>query len=189
VREALLQEASGDTWAKVNLNTTLNADILIVGESVAEEMAGGGFQARTEVKAVEVATGRVLGSFGDPHQTLTGPTVDVVAKEALQRGAEVSAPRLVAAMLNAFGKPIIKLRVNKARSFSEINAIRTGLQSQLPGTTVSIATVDLRGTAMAVLEITTKENPMMVAAVLEELPGVRMRVDDFACRYIVGTLQ
>lgn len=189
IREALLQDASGESWANVDLSTTIDADILIVGEGVAEEMADRtGFQARAEFNAIEVATGRVLGAFADPHQTVQGPTAIVVAKEALQRAASVSAPRLIASMLNAYGKPIIQIRLNKIRSFSEVTRVRSELQAQIPGSTVSIMTCDVRGTAMAVLQIAAKTDAMQVAVAMDELT-IPVRVVDVAMRYVTADLQ
>lgn len=189
IREALLQDASGESWAKVDLNSTINADILVVGVGVAEEMTNRtGFQARAEFKAIEVATGRVLGAFADPHQTVQGPTAIVVAKEALQRASSVSAPRLIASMLNAYGKPIIQIRLNKVRSFNEVNRVRSELQQRIPGSTVSIMTCDVRGTAMAVLQISAKTDALRVAMAMDEL-AIPVRVVDVAMRYITADLQ
>lgn len=189
IREALLQDASGESWANVDLGTSINADVLIIGEGFAEEMADRtGFQARAEFKAIEVATGRVLGAFADPHQTVQGPAAIVAAKETLQRAASVSAPRLIASMLNAFGKPIVQVRLNKIRSFEEVSRVKSELQQRIPGSAVSIMTIDVRGTAMAVLQISAKTDSLQVAAALDGL-SIPVRVVDVATRYVVADLQ
>lgn len=190
LREVMLQTADGDTRdASVKIDAAIPADILITGEAFAEEAPGGAFVARVELKVIAVQTGAVLAAFADPHQTVRGRTPNVAAKEAIQRGAYVSAPRLVRAMLTAFGKPISKIEINGVRGISDVTAVRQALLQGLPGSAVRVVSSEMRGQMNAVLEVNSKADAMEIAMVLEGVAAPRVLVDEIGCRYVVAKLR
>jgi len=187
VREVMLQSTGGGSPnAFAQLAAALPADILVTGESFAEENPrGGAFHARVELKVIEVRTGRILGSWADPQQTVNGPSPNIAAKHALQHGAGVSAPRLTRLMLNAFGKPITRVRLNNVRGLSDVSGVKQALQQALPGCTMK-ASLETRGQKNAIIELTCKADAMDIGLALEECKSPRILVDEVACRYIVA---
>ena len=199
LREALRQGNGSNDPRALNMIREacgeLHADIAVIGDSFAEErLARDGFDARVEYKFVDCVTGRVLASE-TATATLTraeNPKVDpassVAAKLALQRAAEVTAVRMSADFLQAFGQPIYTIRVWKIDLDEECSAIVNHLKMQLPGSTVSLKSFDLRMTKSAVLDVSTKRDFDAVTQALKSVPGLRIRVTEFQCRSIVCEL-
>lgn len=93
-------------------------------------------------------------------------------------------------MLNAFGKPIHRVRIWRVRDISEVNKIKSALLRKLSSqSTARVASVDLRAGGSAVLEVTSKLDAADLAAQLEQLSGLRIRVTTIACRSISCQLQ
>jgi len=187
-REHILQALEGEAVHREWVETELKADCILAGEGLAAETAAGGVEVRTEVKCVETATGRVLGARATTYSLRT-ETVEIAAKNALQRATREAMPKLVASMLNAFGKPIHRIRIWRFRNISEVNRIKSALLRKLPRATARVASVELRAGGNAVLEVSTKMNAADLASVLEDLTEARIRVTDIACRSISCQLQ
>ncbi|MGC8835175.1 MAG: hypothetical protein ACP5R4_14105, partial [Armatimonadota bacterium] len=182
-RENILQALEGEAVHREWVESELKADCILAGEGLAAETAAGGVEVRTEVKCVEVATGRVLGAQAATYSLRT-ETVEIAAKNALQKATREAMPKIVASMLNGFGKPIHRIKIWRVRNISEVNKIKNALLRKLPRATARVASVDLRAGGTAVLEVSAKTNAADLASVLEDLGQPRIRVTDIACRSI-----
>ncbi|MHB9105881.1 MAG: CsgG/HfaB family protein [Armatimonadota bacterium] len=199
LREALRQANGSNDPRALNLLREacgeLQADIAVIGDSFAEErQARDGFDARVEYKFVDCVNGRVLASEQSTASLTSAerPEVDpasaVAAKLALQRAAEMTAVRMSADFLKAFGQPIYTIRVWKIDSDDEFKAIANHLKMQLPGATVAQRLLDLRMAHTAIIEVSTKRDFDAVSQALKSVPGARIRVTEFQCRSIVCEL-
>ncbi|HOS44331.1 MAG TPA: CsgG/HfaB family protein, partial [Armatimonadota bacterium] len=199
LRESLLQAESGDARA-VNLVRQaageLDADLFALGESFAQQRERrDGFDARVEYRLVEGATARLLASIAQDvsltraEEPKLDPASLVLAKRALQRAAERTAPRMAAEMLKSFGKPVYRLRVWKIGSYDNREKIIQGLKDALGGATVTATTFDLRGTNSAVFAIGTKRDADSIARALRAIPGLKIKVTEIACRSLVAEVE
>ena len=186
-REKIILAVGGDDEARQWVQTELKSDIILKGEGIAVETAAGGVEVRTEVKVVEVATGRVLAADAAPSALHT-QTVEVAAKQALEAATSDAMPRAIVAMLNAFGKPIHHVKLSQVRAFSEATAIRAGLLKVLPGCKVNIVSVDATIKHLAVLDVTTKSSDADLAAALEQVDSPKIEVLEMLCRNILCKL-
>ncbi len=185
-REKLFRAAEGDKEALGALTRELRASLLVVGQSFAAECPEGGFEARVEVKVVETATARVLASVASPQAAARAGAPEIAAKMALQKGASEAKLRLVRAMLNAYGKPITRVRVLEIRTYGDVTGLQRALRDALKDCSVRIDSVDLTG-EVAVLEVTTKEGEAAVAGALES--NGRLRVTGMDCRRVECTFK
>ncbi|MBC7288963.1 MAG: hypothetical protein H5T86_13195 [Armatimonadetes bacterium] len=186
-REYLLQAIDGDqkmlTWAQ----TELEADCILWGCGLAVETPAGGAEVRTEVKTIEVATGRVLGAEAETSSRRSA-TLEIAAKQALQDATRKAMPKLVASMLNAFGKPIHRVRLWDVRSVSDVTAVKRGIEGSIPGSKVKVSSMDVRAGRVAVLEVAVKCSAADLAEAMEELRSPRVQVMSINCRSLVARL-
>lgn len=189
-REQFLQVANGDADAFKLMAAELDADIIIKGESFAEQHTDGrGFDARVEFAVVEGTTGRVLASISDNSRITDVSAPLVAAKTALQEAADGSTLRMCSAMLNAIGKPVTTLRVYRFTDFEDQEKIINGLKKALPGGEVTPVSMDLRASKCAVFSIGSKRQATEIASALKTITGLRTRVTAVECRSVVCEIQ
>ncbi|HEX2949002.1 MAG TPA: FlgO family outer membrane protein [Armatimonadota bacterium] len=195
LREAVLQ-VQEDPDASVNIGMKFagefHADIFALGESFAEERtARDGFDVRVEYRMVEGATGRILSpiQYNLAYTTKDNPNLDptssVQAKAGLQTAAERMSIAMCTNLLNTFGQPVYRVRVNKISSYENRTKIVNALKDSLGGATVTATSFDLRGTNSAVFTVETKRTADDIAAALSSITGLKIDIVDIQCRSLV----
>jgi TolB-like protein len=195
-RESILQALTGDANASRLVEDAageLHADIFALGESFAEERSTrDGFDARIEFRVVAAATAQLLASIQKSYCTTPDDLIPadrtsaVLAKYALQKGAEATAIQMCSEMLKAFGQPVYRLRVWKVNSYDQRAQILDGLKRALPGATVDATTFDVRSTHSAVFTIRTKKSADVIAQALAALVQPKIALSSIECRSLVG---
>lgn len=189
-REQLLQLETGDRAAIQATATQLNADIVVKGESFAEEHPNGrGFDARVEFCVVEGATGKVLASISNTDTVRNVESPNVAAKSSLEKAAKNHTLKMCTAMLNAYGEPINRLRVWKIKSYDDRTKIIQGLQKLIPGAVVRAESMDLRATKSAVFTISTKKSVDEIADALKSIKSLNVAITGIECRSIICELK
>ncbi len=189
-RHRALAANDGDAGIFTGVAQELDADIIVIGESFAEESRGrDGFAARVEFKFVEGSTGRVLSALAQHYRVQDASSPLEAGKRALMLATKQTSLKMVAQLLNAYGKPITRIRVQRVRGFSEANGVREYLRQALPGSTVNIEQMHDKGSQNTVLAILTKRDIYEIAGALEDMPAPRIRVTTVECRNIVCEMQ
>ena len=162
----------------VDLRSRLNADVLVTGEAFSEEdtvISGiNFFQARLEVKAIDLATGQVFYS-----EAFTGPgknvTPSVAAKDALQTvGAKAGEvlPERLRKWIDASGTVSSRayvVKISNVPSFSDYNNLLKNLRNI---SDVNDATSRQFDTASGVVEVKFSGSQEDLAVILEESLGL-----------------
>ncbi len=188
-RESSLQMETGDAAAMKVAMRELRADMLVIGESMAEEHTNrDGFDARVEFQVVEGTTGRVIASRTETENNVDGQSPLVAAKTALQKAAEHTTLKMVTEMLNAYGKPVTRLRVYRFRNYDDRAKIMVSLRKSLPGSIITPISMDLRATKCAVFSVETKQSVDDIASALKRISGLKLKITGIECRSIVCDL-
>ena len=188
-REQSFQAAAGDAKLMINVANELDADILVLGESFAEETRGrDGFTARVEYRIVEAATGRVIGSISQTLKNLDAASPLAAGKLALEKGTQETCTRMCSQTLIAYGKPVHRLRVFKVPSLTVLKTIQRSLAASLPGCSVTIEQMHTKGAEASILAVTAKQYVDEVAEAVEAIESPKMTVTSLECRNIVSEI-
>ncbi len=189
-RHRLLAAKANDADIFMGVAQELDADILVVGQSFAEESRNrNSLAARVEFKVIEGSTGRVLSAVAQ-HYTVNDTASPLEAgKRALMLATKQTPLKMVAQLLNAYGKPITRIRVQRVRGFSEANRVREYLRQTLPGSTVNIEQMHDKGSQNTMLVIMAKQDIYEIAGALENMQSPHIRVTSVECRNIVCEMQ